>query len=232
MKSFPITKEMRQDIAQRLTSKAVQAEVDAIAAEAEHINKRFWKQYEKKLRAASGVPSTKWPELIRIGMARSVHTLVLYRHGKKNNHHEAFTIEQSRTEADLLRGMLTTQVKGKLFTWLGKRFSHNLHLKACAGKAMPDMNEGNVVTDPDLLADIDALQERVKHLFSAVRDFHFQTETVLASCRTAKQMRELFPEGAKLLPQPQAPRQDLAPTELAASVTDMLRRGVPPVKAA
>ncbi|WP_346839796.1 Nmad5 family putative nucleotide modification protein [Microbulbifer sp. SAOS-129_SWC] len=231
MKSFPITKEMRADIAQRLTAKAVAAEVDAIDKDAKRINKEFWKQYEQKLRAASGIPATKWANLIQIGMATRTIQESPRKQGK-DRPQTIFLIPMHRQQSETLHEQITSQVKAKLFNWVMQKYDHNLRLKLTADKALPGMTGSDMVDDPALIADIEALQIRIKNLLGAIDTFYSQTWTVLHSCRTAKQMRELFPEGAKLLPEPPATNTNLAPTELAASVTEMLRKGVPPIEPA
>ncbi|AVK28929.1 hypothetical protein CSB85_3712 [Pseudomonas aeruginosa] len=59
--------------------------------------------------------------------------------------------------------------------------------------------------------------------------FRSQAMDVLLACRTSRQVEDLFPEAAKLLPQPVKQDKALAPTELAANVRSMLSKGVPPV---
>ncbi|EMO9523705.1 hypothetical protein RJ634_006291 [Pseudomonas aeruginosa] len=61
--------------------------------------------------------------------------------------------------------------------------------------------------------------------------FRAQAMSVLLACRTSRQVEDLFPEAAKLLPQPVKEERALAPTELAANVRNMLSQGVPPVLA-
>ncbi|WP_299948943.1 Nmad5 family putative nucleotide modification protein, partial [uncultured Microbulbifer sp.] len=55
-------------------------------------------------------------------------------------------------------------------------------------------------------------------------------QTILNSCRTSKQLQELLPEGAKYLPKPADKGKNLVPSELAASITEMLQKGIPRVQ--
>ncbi|MCY1309652.1 hypothetical protein D9M70_597680 [compost metagenome] len=50
---------------------------------------------------------------------------------------------------------------------------------------------------------------------------------LLNACRTRKQLEELFPEAAALLPAPEPKVKALVPTELAAKVRKQLKEGVP-----
>lgn len=68
-------------------------------------------------------------------------------------------------------------------------------------------------------------------MIDAAVAFRAQAIDVLLACRTSRQVEDLFPEAAKLLPQPVKNEKALAPTELAANVRNMLNQGVPPVVA-
>lgn len=227
MKSFTVTKEMRNNIAQRLTAKAVAAEMKAINTEAEAINKAFWKGYKKRLRAVSGIPSTQWDNLIKLGLL--VHTYTLSPEDKDG---EAIaTVERTRHASDDLQQALSASDRAELWRNFTRRgFSREWELTFKAGHSLPRHNHATLVEDRELITRIKAVCLRQQALITTILNFHRKTMMVLNACRTAKQMRELFPEGAKLLPKPIERTTDLAPKELAESVTKMIQQGVPPVQ--
>ena len=92
------------------------------------------------------------------------------------------------------------------------------------------INKAALLEDRELITRIKAVCLRQQELITTILNFHRKTMMGLNACRTAKQMRELFPEGAKLLPKPIERTTDLAPKELAESVTKMIQQGVPPVQ--
>ncbi|WP_299947795.1 Nmad5 family putative nucleotide modification protein [uncultured Microbulbifer sp.] len=231
MKSFPITKEMRNNIARILTSKAVEKEIRAIAKEADRLNTVFWKLYEKKLRVASGIPSTRWPELIQQEIATHVYQYIP-RVTTKNGTKEALRIDGDSDAVKYRNTWLNTNLMETLYKKIDRRvhFSRDLTLVFTAPKPLASMKGGNLIDDPELIADIEALELRTKSVLTAARDFHDQVQTILNSCRTSKQLQELLPEGAKYLPEPADKGKNLVPSELAASVTEMLQKGIPPVQ--
>lgn len=226
MKSFTVTKEMRKDIAQKLTARAISSEVKAINDEAAKLNSEFWKDYKKRLRAVSGIPSTQWDHLIEIGMA--VHTYTLS--PEDANGAAIAVVERPRHTSECLEQALSRDIRNDLWRHFSRRnFSSDWELTFKAGHSLPRHNNASLVENEDMISRIKALCERQQSLVGTVLDFHRQTMMVLNSCRTAKQMRELFPEGAKLLPNPVERSTALAPKELAESVTKMIEQGVPPV---
>ncbi|MCY1296930.1 hypothetical protein D9M71_714370 [compost metagenome] len=75
------------------------------------------------------------------------------------------------------------------------------------------------------------LHAELKEVFAAAEKFRDQVWTILLSVRTSRQLVDLFPEAAALLPQPVKNEQAVAPVELVDSVRGMLNKGVPPIPA-
>lgn len=79
-----------------------------------------------------------------------------------------------------------------------------------------------------LVPTVEALARRWMDILTEACEYHDQIQQLLEACRTRKQLQDLFPEAAELLPQPEAKKgTGLAPVELAAKVRRMLREGVP-----
>lgn len=78
-----------------------------------------------------------------------------------------------------------------------------------------------------IFADAHKLSKEAAAIFAEGLAYRREVKQLLQACNTRKQLQELFPEAAALLPAPPPKRQDLAPTELAAQVRQRLREGVP-----
>ena len=78
-----------------------------------------------------------------------------------------------------------------------------------------------------IFADAQALSNEAAAIFAEGLAYRREVKQLLQACKTRKQLQELFPEAAALLPAPPPKRQDLAPTELAAQVRQRLIEGVP-----
>lgn len=232
MKSFPITREMREDIARELTSRAIGAEVTAFARECKRLNTKFWKMHAARLRKETGIPATKWTNLIQIGFARP--TCAEYPQiltpGENPRWDYPFTTSSDRTH-EWLREHINPSTFEKLTGYLSSpRYSNRgMVLVFRHDVSVPSIDNCNRVSDKALIKEMIALGERLEKLIDAAHEFREKVMSLLLSCRTSKQMQELFPEGAKLLPPPPVKDTGLAPAGLAESVTAMLKKGVPPV---
>lgn len=98
----------------------------------------------------------------------------------------------------------------------------------------PEHIKGLEPVQKDYLLRVAPLYEKLRQLVSDLEgvltaglDYFFEVLDLLAACNTRKQLEDLFPEAAKLLPQPAPKRQDVVPVELAAKVRQRLEQGVP-----
>ncbi len=78
-----------------------------------------------------------------------------------------------------------------------------------------------------IFAEAQKISTEAAAIFAEGLAYRREVKQLLQACNTRKQLQELFPEAAALLPAPPPKRQDLAPTELAAQVRQRLREGVP-----
>lgn len=72
-----------------------------------------------------------------------------------------------------------------------------------------------------------SLATAAAEVFRQGLEYREEVMDLLQACKTDKQLRELFPEAADLLPAPMVKQQALVPTELAAKVRKQLKEGVP-----
>lgn len=85
----------------------------------------------------------------------------------------------------------------------------------------------DVPSDARLLKDMQAFAARMRKLLAEGFAYLEECLLLLQACRTDKQLADLFPEAAKLLPPPPQPRANIVPVELAQRVRKMLETGVP-----
>lgn len=78
-----------------------------------------------------------------------------------------------------------------------------------------------------LFDQIKALAKEAAEILGSAIQYRDEVLDLLQACRTDKQLRELFPEAADLLPAPAVKTKALAPIELAAKVRQRLKEGVP-----
>jgi hypothetical protein len=86
----------------------------------------------------------------------------------------------------------------------------------------------------DYMQAVEPIFEQAKKLARAAAEvfrqgleYREEVMDLLQACKTDKQLRELFPEAASLLPAPVVKQRALVPTELAAKVRKQLKEGVP-----
>lgn len=78
-----------------------------------------------------------------------------------------------------------------------------------------------------LVKQVDELSAEFLSIITQALDYHEKVTDLLNSCRTDKQLENLFPEAAAMLPKPTKKAQPIVPVELAAQVRRMLADGVP-----
>lgn len=81
--------------------------------------------------------------------------------------------------------------------------------------------------DAKLLKDTQAVLARMGNILTQGFAYAEQCLDLLEGCKTVKQLEDLFPEAAKLLPKAPPKDKPVAPVELATRVRRMLEEGVP-----
>lgn len=239
-KPFTITNAMRDKVADKLTLQAVAQHGPRIAAYLAALNDQFWTQHRAKVDALPGLCELNWAELIQAGAVAATATCEPYylkpRDGQEPRETQLVAVYKEH-KADARNALVAKVLGSTAFEGVSQHLASQsyeghwvLNLKSTTG-AVPRLTKMAVITDPALesmalmvCADLSAVVE-------AAIAFRAQAMDVLQACRTSRQVEDLFPEAAKLLPQPVKNEKALAPTELAANVRNMLSKGVPPVLA-
>lgn len=239
-KPFTITHAMRDKVADQLTLQAVAQHGPRIAADLEALNSQFWTKHRTAVDALPGLEKTHWADLIQVGAVTATATCEPHylkpSEGKEPRETQLVAVyKEYKAEArnTLVAKVLgSTAFEGVSRYLTSQRYEGNwvLNLKSPTG-AVPRLTKMAVISDPVLESLALLACADLAGVVEAAIAFRAQAMSVLLACRTSRQVEDLFPEAAKLLPQPVKEERALAPTELAASVRNMLSQGVPPVLA-
>lgn len=238
-KTFSITHAMREKVADQLTVQAVAQHGQRIAADLEALNSQFWVKHCATVEALPGLDKSHWAGLIQAGAVTATSTCqphYLKSHdGGTPRDTQLIAVHKKHKEdarnALVAKVLGSTEFAGVSHYLTSQRYEGHwvLNLKSSTG-SVPLMNRMNVITDPVLESLALMICADLAGVIEAALEFRDQAMSVLLACRTSRQVEDLFPEAAKLLPQPVRDERALAPTELAANVRNMLVQGVPPVQ--
>lgn len=229
-----LNNKLREEIAIKLTAKAMQVEGARIAGEMEKLNRMFWSKAEMKADAI--VPRHYWPQAAGtpiFNRVSSVKPEVLDSKDDRWNYACAILRNRDRETRDLVKAILRDPQMAALHRWLEEaRYSYAQVLTLQHSSSIPDPGHLDKVECPETIAALAALDKACNELVFAGLDFHNKVSGVLFSCRSVKQLQELLPEAARLIPPKPVDRSaSLMPVETAQAIQRMLAAGVPPVEA-
>lgn len=239
-KHFNITNAMRDKVADQLTLQAVAQHGPRIAADLAALNKQYWAAHRAAVEALPGLSKKHWPDLILAGAvtatASCTPSYMQPREGKEPYEQKLVAVHKNYKED--ARNALIGQVMGsQAFEGVSRYLERERYeghwligLKSPTG-GVPRLHYMERITDPALESLALLICSDLAGVIEAAVAFRDQAMSVLQACRTSRQVEDLFPEAAKLLPQPAKNNKAVAPIELAASVRNMLSQGVPPVAA-
>ncbi len=239
-KHFSITNVMRHKVADQLTVQAVAQHGPRIAADLAALNQQFWAKHVAAVEALPGLSKKHWPDLILAGAvtatASCTPSYMQQREGKEPYEQKLVAVYKNYKED--ARNALVAKVLGSpAFEGVSRHLERERYeghwvigLKSPTG-GVPRLHYMERITDPVLESLALLICSELAGVIEAAVAFRAQAMDVLMACRTSRQVEDLFPEAAKLLPQPVKNEKALAPTELAANVRNMLNQGVPPVLA-
>jgi uncharacterized protein YhfF len=239
-KHFTITNAMREKVADQLTLQAVAQHGPRIAADLAALNKQFWAKHCAAVEALPGLSKKHWPDLILAGAVTATASCTpTYMQPREDNEpREQTLVAVYKNYKEDARNALVTKVLGaSAFEGVSRYLDRERYeghwvigLKSHTG-GVPRLHYMGRITDPALESLALLICSELAGVIDAAVAFREQAMSVLQACRSSRQVEDIFPEAAKLLPQPVKNNKALAPTELAASVRNMLSQGVPPVAA-
>jgi hypothetical protein len=231
MKSFNLNKSIRENIAMQITTKAIQAELTKWTAECTRINSLFWKRHCEKV-VKAGLEQALWDNLIQLNIVNGVirtepELQYEYNYGDEiairsksvklldNTKHERFFNSVDISKVTGLSGFF-------------RKSHYSLELVFLNQRSVPNISRSTIIPlNDDLQKPITDLAEWFVKIYQAAMQFHRQTMSVLDSCRTSRQLENIFPEAAALLPKPeQKVVNEVAPIELVSKIQTMLKQGI------
>lgn len=229
-----LNNKLREEIAVKLTAKAMQVEGARIAAEIEKLNRVFWSKAEAKADAI--VPRHYWAQAVGtpiFNRESSVQPRVYDSEDESWSYGCAILRNRDRQTLDLVKSIMRDPQMAPLHRWLKEsRYSYAQVLTLQHSSSIPDPGHLDQVECPETIAALAALDKACNQLVFAGLDFHNKVSGVLFSCRSVKQLQELLPEAARLVPPKPVDRSSsLMPVETAQAIQRMLVAGVPPVEA-
>ena len=241
-KHFTITQAMREVVADQLTLQAVAQHGSRIAADLEALNEQFWSKHNAAVEALPGLDKKHWADLIVAGALAAVVKCDVYymkpRDGMEPTSCGLYLIfhEYKADQRNaLVQKIIDSPAYERVKPFVNRNAHHDRHWSlrlTNPNGSVPRLVGMDVLSDPihETLALLCA--QELQGVMKGAEAFRAQAMDVLLACRTSRQVEDLFPEAAKLLPQPVKIEKAVAPTELAANVRGMLNAGVPPVVAA
>jgi len=94
-------------------------------------------------------------------------------------------------------------------------------------KEVDQLEQARIRALAPLVKQVGELSAEFMSILTQALDYHEKVSDLLAACRTEKQLADLFPEAAAMLPQKAKKAQPVVPVELAKNVRRMLAEGVP-----
>jgi hypothetical protein len=234
-KHFAITNLMRNQLADQLTAQAIAQSGPAIATRLQAMNAIFWREHIDRVAALPGLEKSQWSALIQAGAVTAVSTCVPTTKIEEGAHFYnreflkfSYSDRQDREKA-LLKLILASPAFSGVADLVTKSErssnSYSLRFKSTTGAVPRTHSLSDIPSDHPIVIAGRKIQTELEELLGAAAVFREQVIDVLVGCRSSRQVAELFPEAALLLPQPVTKEQHLAPVELIASVRKALSNG-------
>lgn len=240
-KHFTITNAMRDKVADQLTLQAVAQHGPRIAADLAALNEQFWNKHCAAVEALPGLEKKHWAALIQAGAVSATvncaPSYLKHREDREPNVTQLVAVAHHYKEEgrnNFADKVLSSKAFEGVIRYLNQSGYNRRDWSICLISptgSVPRLKEMALLTDPVHESLALLVCTELEAVIEAAISFRQQAMGVLQACRTSRQVEDLFPEAAKLLPQPVKNEKALAPTELAASVRNMLSQGVPPVAA-
>jgi hypothetical protein len=231
MKSFNLNKTMRESVARQITTKAIHAELSNWTAEAVRINNMFWEKHCAKV-VEAGLDKKLWDIMIQKHIVNGVVRIepelqYEYKNGNEVSIHSKSVKLLDRDKNERFYNSVDISKITGMSDFFKKGY-YSMELLFSSPKSVPNISRSTIITlSDDLHQPITDLAERFVTIYHAAMQCHRQTMSVLSSCRTSRQLENIFPEAAKLLPQPeQKIVNEVAPAELVSSIQAMLKQGI------
>lgn len=261
-----LTKEIRKDLAAKLTAKAIEKHAPAMSKKVKTLNTKFTEVHARHLASLiPEVPESSWDRMIQLRIAASTQG------GEVTVYPSERDAKGKLSSSSRYLGNLSSSYKGsedvfnrvkrmmmdkwtKVFECFDVRRSYREEITIQSfdprfDRVLPTFGACSLINlrglEPENIKEVDQLEQaRIRALAPLVKqvdelsaefmsiltqalDYHEKVSDLLDACRTEKQLADLFPEAAAMLPQKAKKAQPVVPVELAKNVRRMLAEGVP-----
>lgn len=261
-----LTKEIRKDLAAKLTAKAIEKHAPAMAKKVKTLNTKFTVVHAHHLASLiPEVPEKSWDRMIQqhIATGMSGGEITVYPVGRDESGklqsrslalgrlvsdykvndetldrlkqamsnkwgalNDSFTLITSYNNQLIVR-YFTVKFDKVMPTFSSSRQINLRALEPEHIKEVDQLEQARIRALAPLVKQVDELSAEFLSIITQALDYHDKVTDLLNSCRTDKQLENLFPEAAAMLPKPVKKAQPIVPVELAAQVRRMLADGVP-----
>lgn len=262
-----LTKEIRKDLAAKLTAKAIEKHAPAMTKKVKTLNTKFTEVHARHLASLiPEVPESSWNKMIQLHTMtgrKSVETTVypverddkgrLRTHSTQLGGHSSTYKVDEKVFNQLLRAMsgkwdpVFSALEVRVASWNSQldirkftpRFDrvlpafatdHHINLRGLEPeniKEVDQLEQARIRALAPLVKQVSELSAEFMSILTQALDYHEKVSDLLDACRTEKQLADLFPEAAAMLPQRAKKAQPVVPVELAKNVRRMLAEGVP-----
>lgn len=234
-KSFQIKQAQREEIAHKLTVRAVADAALRLKQRLQALNDEYWERHLRDMEKLLGIPQQKFRPLIAQGVLTATTSIAPEIKAPPRDEHD-----QTERWAYALHAHTTPTVRAVLQDpAIGLCGSHELlsnprfgtsrevDLYFRCSRAVPCRKNMAHITKRSTLRELKACGDEYHRIADAAADFHKRTMSVLMACKSSRQMADLFPEAAKLLPRVEPQNRQMVPKEQIDQVRQLLETGVP-----
>ena len=239
-----LNKKLRSDIADQLMVKAVAHNAELLVKRMEAINKEFWAAHIENVKKVFPVPQKQWAELIQLGLVNGVYTVTPLKQPSEGDGKYSVNITgvyayprgKHQFRAEVYEGSVEDCAYAILFDPAFSGFkahtindSRHHRLRLTAPSTLPALEGVEKLPHcHPLVAELKSVEDDFLNVVKEAMAFRAELSSLLEACKTKKQLQELVPEAASLIPEPEKPKRQVVPVEQAEKVRKMLEKGVPP----
>lgn len=229
--SISINQKMRDEIAHKLTVQATSTAATKFLAEFKRQNDAFWVRHQEHINKLTGLTKKKQRELIQAGVMRAETTVfpeipvfdeALDRRRWTYPFFDLLADGDARVLSDL---ELYTSGSGPIST---TRFSNRKIAFVFRAESTVVQVDKMSLLEAGVHADgLLTLAKSASQILKSARNFRAEAMKVLSSCRTSRQLEDIWPEAAKLIPKRQTATASIVPKDAIDRVRAQLENGIP-----
>lgn len=227
-----LTNDIRLNLASRLTLEAISVHAEPLASDVCALSAEAYEIHMREFSQLLPVPKHRIAKLIEARVLIPTQTFSVdgMKDGIRIDRDPASTERVRRLfslvqESDAWRGFMEVAASRRFYH--GSTFYVRCDVVLRLPSVVPDYAKTGGYSD--LVRRFNGVIWRANEVFSEAIKYQEKLLDVLNACKTVKQLEDLIPEAVKYLPPAKKPSKALMPVELAASLREQLKTGVPGV---